>query len=129
MTSSSSRPRSPAIGPSRIFDRPVVVWSGTWRYTNAQIRSVTQALRGRLLVLASAKNVDDYERVAPLVDGDAYYWSSVNPRRYTAFGRKLRPSRPRCTPVAASGSHPPRRASIRAWSVARASWSVTAGTL
>lgn len=73
-----------------IFDRPVVVWSGTWRYTNAQIRSVTQALRGRLLVLASAKNVHDYERVAPLVDGDAYYWSSVNPRRYTAFGRKLR---------------------------------------
>jgi hypothetical protein len=73
-----------------IFDRPVVIWSGTWQYTNAQIRSVTQLVRGRVLLLASAKNVDDYERVAPLVDGDAYYWSSVNPRRYTTFARKLR---------------------------------------
>jgi hypothetical protein len=74
----------------RIFDRPVVVWSGTWRYTNAQIRSVTKHLRGRLLLLASAKNVDDYERVASLFEGDAYYWSSVNPRRHTGYARKLR---------------------------------------
>jgi hypothetical protein len=73
-----------------IFDRPLVIWSGTWQYTNAQIRSVTRLLRGRVLILASAKNVHDYERVAPLVDGDAYYWSSVNPRRYTTFARKLR---------------------------------------
>ena len=73
-----------------VFDRPLVIWSGTWRYTNAQIRRATRNVRGRLLLLASAKNVDDYERVAPLVDGDAYYWSSVNPRRYTTFGAKLR---------------------------------------
>lgn len=79
--------RDPAF---KIFDRPVLIWSGTWRYTNAEIRSVVQLARGRLLLLASAKNVDDYERVAPLFDGDAYYWSSVNPRRYTNYARKLR---------------------------------------
>jgi hypothetical protein len=73
-----------------IFDRPLVIWSGSWRYSNAQIRSVTQRLRGRLLLLASAKNVDDYERVASLFDGEAYYWSSVNPRRHTGYARKLR---------------------------------------
>ena len=73
-----------------VFDRPLVIWSGTWRYTNAQIRRATRNVRGRLLLLASAKNVEDYNRVAPLVDGDAYYWSSVNPRRYTTFGAKLR---------------------------------------
>ena len=73
-----------------IFDRPVVIWSGTWRYTNAQIRHATRNVRGRLLVLSSAKNVEDYARVAPLVDGDAYYWSSVNPRRYPGYGQKLR---------------------------------------
>jgi Glycosyl hydrolase family 99 len=73
-----------------IFDRPVVIWSGTWRYTNAQIRSVTTTLHGRVLVLASAKNVQDYERVAPLVDGDAYYWSSVNPASNTRYPDKLR---------------------------------------
>ncbi|HET6173103.1 MAG TPA: endo-1,3-alpha-glucanase family glycosylhydrolase [Gaiellales bacterium] len=79
--------RNPAFA---IFDHPVVIWSGTWRYTNSEIRSVTQALHGRVLVLASAKNVDDYERVAPLVDGDAYYWSSVNPGRYKGYPNKLR---------------------------------------
>ena len=73
-----------------IFDRPVVIWSGTWRYTNAQIKAATRNVRGRLLVLASAKNVADYARVAPLVDGNAYYWSSVNPRRYPDYGRKLK---------------------------------------
>jgi hypothetical protein len=73
-----------------IFNRPVVIWSGTWRYTNDEIRSVTRPLRGRVLVLASAKNVDDYERVAPLVDGDAYYWSSVNPSRNARYPGKLR---------------------------------------
>ena len=41
-------------------------------------------------MLASAKNVDDYARVAPLVDGDAYYWSSVNPRRHPNYAEKLR---------------------------------------
>lgn len=74
----------------RIFDRPVVIWAGTWKYTNAQIRFATKNVRGRVLVLASAKNEKDYARVAPLVDGDAYYWSSVNPRRYLDYGRKLR---------------------------------------
>ena len=74
----------------KLFDRPLVIWSGTWRYTNAQIRRATQNVRDRLLVLASAKNLDDYARVAPLVDGNAYYWSSINPRRYPNYGLKLR---------------------------------------
>jgi Glycosyl hydrolase family 99 len=73
-----------------IFDRPLLIWTGTWRYTNAQIRSATQDVRDSLLVLASAKNESDYRRVAPFFDGDAYYWSSVNPRRYPNYGRKLR---------------------------------------
>jgi hypothetical protein len=32
-----------------------------------------------LLILASEKNVDGYERLSGVVDGDSYYWSSVNP--------------------------------------------------
>jgi hypothetical protein len=73
-----------------IFEQPLVIWSGTWRYTNAEIRLATRNVRGRLLVLASAKNVKDYARVAPLFDGEAYYWSSVNPRRHPTYGAKLR---------------------------------------
>jgi hypothetical protein len=33
--------------------------------------------------------VDGYRRVAPLVDGNAYYWASVNPRTYPGQARKL----------------------------------------
>jgi hypothetical protein len=73
-----------------IFNRPLVIWSGTWRYSEAEIRSVTASVRSRLLVLASAKDERDYARVARYFDGDAYYWSSVNPRRYPDYGRKLR---------------------------------------
>ena len=42
-----------------------------------------------MLVLASEKNVQGYERVADLVDGDAYYWSSVNPETYPNYPDKL----------------------------------------
>jgi hypothetical protein len=62
-----------------IFDRPVVVWTGTEKYTTAQLAGVTAPLRSRLMMLASAKSVSDYDRVASLFEGDAYYWSSVNP--------------------------------------------------
>jgi hypothetical protein len=78
--------RDPAF---RIFDRPLVVWSGTWKYTTRQIAGVTRGRRDRLLILASEKNADAYRRVASLVDGDAYYWSSVDPRRDRHHAQKL----------------------------------------
>jgi hypothetical protein len=71
------------------FGKPVVVWTGTWRFSRAEIASVTRHRRARLRILASAKNAGDYERIASLVDGDAYYWSSVNPQTYPDFGQKL----------------------------------------
>jgi hypothetical protein len=71
------------------FGKPVVVWTGTWRFSPAEIASVTRSRRRSLRILASQKTAADYERVAPLVDGDAYYWSSVNPQTYTNFGQKL----------------------------------------
>jgi Calcineurin-like phosphoesterase len=71
------------------FHRPLVVWSGTWAFSTADIAHVVQPIRSRLMVLASAKNTTDYVRVAPLVEGDAYYWSSVNPATMSGYGRKL----------------------------------------
>jgi len=65
----------------RIFEKPVVVWTGTDRYSLQQIASVSEPLRNRLLVLASAKSTEDYVRVASAVDGNAYYWSSVRPEQ------------------------------------------------
>jgi hypothetical protein len=71
------------------FGKPVIVWSGTWRFSRAEIASVTRGHRAHLKILASEKNEVNYERVAPLVDGDAYYWSSVNPQTYPNFEQKL----------------------------------------
>jgi len=62
-----------------LFDRPLVIWSGTWRFSATDIGAVTRQLRPDLLVLGSEKSAEGYRRIAGLVDGDAYYWSSVNP--------------------------------------------------
>ena len=60
-------------------DLPLVVWTGTWSYSIEDIATVTEPRRGSLRILASAKNVTDYTRVAPHVDGNLYYWSSFDP--------------------------------------------------
>jgi hypothetical protein len=73
----------------RIFEKPLVVWSGTWKFSTADIRAVTTPLRKKLLILASEKNVADYLGVRDAVDGDAYYWSSVNPQTYPGYPEKL----------------------------------------
>ena len=46
-------------------------------------------MRGRLLVLASEKDAGGVRRLAGLVDGDAYYWSSVDPLRTPGYREKL----------------------------------------
>ena len=40
-------------------------------------------------MLASERNVDGYRRVADLVDGNAYYWASVDPPTYPGYPEKL----------------------------------------
>jgi hypothetical protein len=72
-----------------IFEKPLVVWAGTWGFTTAQIQSATHEARRHLMVLGSAKNVRDYHRIAPYVDGNAYYWSSVNPDTFPDYQGKL----------------------------------------
>jgi hypothetical protein len=42
-----------------------------------------------LLILASERNADGYKRLAAYVDGNAYYWSSVNPDTYPDYQGKL----------------------------------------
>ena len=71
------------------FSRPVVVITGTDQFTRRQLKRITDGVRGRLLVLSSAKNVAEYRRVAPVTDGDAYYWSSSDPTS-ALYARKLK---------------------------------------
>jgi LPXTG-motif cell wall-anchored protein len=54
------------------------------------VAAVTGAVRGSLTVLASERNRAGYARVANLVDGDAYYWSSADPFHTPGYVRKLR---------------------------------------
>jgi hypothetical protein len=75
--------------PFDMFNKPVVIWSGTWRFSRVEIARVKRSVGRRLLLLASEKNLEDYERVADLVDGDAYYWSSVNPLTFPGYLEKL----------------------------------------
>ena len=72
-----------------IFSKPLVIWSGTWRFTTQEIAQVTQGRRSSLLILASERNVAGYQRLTGLVDGDAYYWSSVNPDTFPGYMDKL----------------------------------------
>ncbi|OKI69656.1 hypothetical protein [Micromonospora sp. CB01531] len=71
-----------------IFGRPVVVWTGSDRFTPAQIQTTVGGVRGKLLVLGNAKSLEDVESSQGVLDGQAYYWSSVDPVA-GASGRKL----------------------------------------
>jgi len=72
-----------------LYSRPLVIWSGTWEFTPDQVRQAAGPVRDKLLVLASEKNVQGYERLAGTVDGNAYYWSSVDPQTDTNYASKL----------------------------------------
>ena len=73
-----------------LFERPLVVLTGTWEYSVDELALITDSRRDDLTILASEKNVDGYERVAEVVDGDLYYWSSVNPGTNPNHTEKLR---------------------------------------
>jgi hypothetical protein len=72
-----------------LFGKPVIIWSGTQEFYREEIASVTEERRDHLLILASEKNTNGYERLADIVDGDAYYWSSVNPDTFPGYAEKL----------------------------------------
>jgi hypothetical protein len=64
-----------------VFDiggKPIVIWSGTWGFSRADISAVTAGLRQRIRILASERDIDGLNRVGDIVDGDAYYWSSLD---------------------------------------------------
>lgn len=72
-----------------IFGKPLVIISGTWRFSRAAVASMTRGRRDALLLLASEKNVKGVGRLRGLVNGDAYYWSSVDPASTSRYETKL----------------------------------------
>jgi hypothetical protein len=72
-----------------LFGLPVVIWSGTWEFSVEEVATVTDPLHDQLLILASERQVEEYEAVAEVVAGNAYYWSSVDPDRFPGHQEKL----------------------------------------
>ena len=72
-----------------LFGKPLVVLTGTSVMTKATIAKIAEPARQRLLILASDKNMKSYERIADVVDGNLYYWSSVNPFKFKGYADKL----------------------------------------
>jgi hypothetical protein len=69
--------------------RPVVAISGTWHYSAEDLRFMTESVASRLQILGTEKSVEGYERVAPVVQGNLYYWSSADPERTPTYETKL----------------------------------------
>ena len=94
---------------SRYYGRPVIIWTGTDQYTTAEVHAVKVALGNRAYLLAASRSVSGYERVAEIVDGEAYYWSSADPSsasttaKLNAFGQAVHAHRGLWFAPAASG--------------------------
>ncbi|MEO7262547.1 MAG: endo-1,3-alpha-glucanase family glycosylhydrolase, partial [Jatrophihabitantaceae bacterium] len=74
---------------ARMGGKPLSIFSGTWAYSHADVARVTSAVRPGMLVLSTEKSVEGYRRLADVTDGDAYYWSSVNPATNPTYAAKL----------------------------------------
>ncbi len=77
---------------SRVFNRfgkPILIWSGTWAFSPREIERVVTEHRPRVRILGSERNPADYVAKAGLFDGNAYYWSSVNPESQRNYRHKL----------------------------------------
>jgi hypothetical protein len=72
-----------------IFAKPLLIWSGTWEFSASDIERVTTPMRDSALVLATEKSPQGYQRVARSFDGNAYYWSSVDPQTTGRYQERL----------------------------------------
>lgn len=73
----------------QMFGRPLIIWSGTWEFTESQIEQVSSQRSDSYYLLASERQVEEYEDIADLTDGNAYYWSSGDPLETGGYQSKL----------------------------------------
>lgn len=69
-------------------ERPIVVWTGTDRFSTPDLEQCVAPVRDRLRMLASSRSIDEWDRASAVFEGSAYYWSSVDPRKEW-YPRKL----------------------------------------
>lgn len=66
-----------------VFGKPAIILSGTPSFDRTAIKSFRTTLdhAGPALLLGSEREANTYTALSDLLDGDAYYWSSVDPSR------------------------------------------------
>jgi hypothetical protein len=89
----------------QFFLNPMVIWSGTWKFSTQDIKQVTKTRRNSILILASERDLAGFSRLANFVDGEAYYWSSVNPATYAGIRTSSISSARRFTKIMDFGLH------------------------
>ena len=75
----------------QVFGPPTVIWSGSSKYTPAEIAAVRSAVQApsQILLLGSERSAADYVAREHLLDGDAYYWSSADPLNTPGYEQRL----------------------------------------
>ena len=58
-------------------------------FSEEEISEVTTGRRNVLYILASERNINRYSGLQSNIDGNAYYWSSVNPETFPGYLEKL----------------------------------------
>ncbi len=64
---------------ARMGGKPLTIFSGTWAYSHADVARITSGVRPGCWCCPPRRASTGYRRIADVTDGDAYYWSSVNP--------------------------------------------------
>jgi hypothetical protein len=67
--------------PFAFFDRPIVLLTGTWHFSRLQVAAIVNSVGSGVYLLATERSTEGYQRIADVVDGNAYYWSSADPAR------------------------------------------------
>ncbi len=72
-----------------LFGRPVIVLSGSWEFSPEQVRQMAASTHEKAYLLATEREAGEYLRLAPVVDGNAYYWSSGDPIETPGYETRL----------------------------------------
>ena len=59
--------------------RPEIIWTGSWKYSDAIVSKISQAVRPRVYLIGDEKVASWDANAAQSFDGDSYYWSSQDP--------------------------------------------------
>jgi hypothetical protein len=59
--------------------RPEVIWTGSWKYSAAELKAVSSAVRSKTYLIGDEKPTTWTATRAAQLDGASYYWSSQDP--------------------------------------------------